>query len=169
MTKSAGRWERSLTAATGKKDVNVMKKYALFPLIAIAALAAGVSAFGANAGAEGRKVKIAAGDISVVVTLNGSKAAADLASLLPVTTTLVERSNFAKSMRLPRELKTDEPTTRQYELGSLNYWANGPSVSIVYNAYLDETIVPVVPIGKAGDAAKALARATGPVTLTLLP
>lgn len=118
--------------------------------------------------AEGRKIKITAGDVEVIVTLNNSKAADDLITLLPITTTLVERNNFAKSMRLPRNLVTDEATTRDYELGNLNYWDDGPSVSIVYNAIYEQTIVPVIPVGKAGEQAKKLANATGTVTLELI-
>lgn len=117
---------------------------------------------------ESKKVRISTGDIEVIVTLNDSKAAEDFVTLLPITTTLVERNNFAKSMRLPRNLVTDEKTTRNYELGNLNYWDDGPSVSIVYNDIYEQTIVPIIPIGKAGNEAKKLSNASGLVTLELV-
>ena len=104
---------------------------------------------------ESKKVRISTGDIEVIVTLNDSKAAEDFVTLLPITTTLVERNNFAK-------------TTRNYELGNLNYWDDGPSVSIVYHDIYEQTIVPVIPIGKAGNEAKKLSNASGLVTLELV-
>ena len=36
----------------------------------------------------------------------------------------------------------------EYELGSLAYWDEGSSVALIYKASREETVVPVVPIGK---------------------
>lgn len=36
----------------------------------------------------------------------------------------------------------------EYELGSLAYWYEGPSIALIYKASRDQTVVPVVPIGK---------------------
>lgn len=118
--------------------------------------------------AAGKKVRITTGNTEVIVTLNNSRAAADLVKMLPIETTLVERSNFAKSMRLPNRLSATEPTTRAYQIGTLNYWDDGPSVSIVYNASLEETIVPIIPIGRAEKGAEKMANTAGTVRLELV-
>ena len=104
---------------------------------------------------EGTKIRIVTNTANVVVTLNGSRAAADLVALLPVQTTLVERMGFAKSISLPAQLSSSEPTTWNYEVGNLNYWNAGPSVSMPYNHKFDKTAVAVIPLGRADDPVEA--------------
>ena len=119
--------------------------------------------------AEGRQVKMTSGNVEVVITLNGSKAAADFADMLPLELTLIERNNFAKGMTLPRPLATEEATTRDYEIGDFGYWAAGPDLAIFYDDIYEQTIVPVIPMGKAEQGAEAMRNTSGAVTLELMP
>lgn len=118
---------------------------------------------------EGRKVKMTAQNAEVVIVLNGSKAAADFAGMLPLELTLIERNGFAKGMTLPRRLSTDEETTREYEIGDFGYWAAGPDLAIFYNNLYEKTIVPIIPMGRAEAGAESIRDTYGAVMLELLP
>lgn len=117
---------------------------------------------------EGERIKMTAGGLEVYITLNGSKAAAELYNMLPLEMELIERNGFAKGMTLPKALDTDEETTRDYEIGDFGYWAAGPDLAIFYNDIYERTIVPVIPIGKAEYGAGLLANASGSATLEAL-
>lgn len=119
--------------------------------------------------AEGRRVSMTAGDTEVIITLNGSRAAADFAAMLPLELTLIERNRFAKGMTLPRPLSTDEATTREYAIGDFGYWAGGPDLAIFYDDIYEQTIVPVIPMGKAEAGAEAMRHTAGTVRLELVP
>lgn len=119
--------------------------------------------------AEGRQVKMTAGDVEVLITLNDSQAAADFAGMLPLELTLIERNSFAKGMTLPRPLSTEEETTREYETGDFGYWAAGPDLAIFYDDIYEQTIVPVIPMGKAESGAENLRDTSGTVLLELMP
>ena len=145
-----------------------MKKLAvIFTLALLTALAFAQGSPKKNA--EGTKIRIITNTATIIVTLNGSDAAADLAALLPFETTLVERMGFAKSISLPKKLRSHEETTWDFEVGNLNYWDAGPSVSMPYNHKYDHTAVAVIPVGKADDPKQAekLAGATGKVRVEL--
>ena len=109
------------------------------------------------------------GDVEVTITLNDSRAAADFAAMLPLELTLIERNGFAKGMTLPRPLSTAEDTTREYEIGDFGYWADGPDLAIFYDNIYDQTIVPVIPMGKAEAGAENMRDTSGTVRLELLP
>ena len=117
--------------------------------------------------ADAEQIKLTAGNVEVIVTLNDSKAAADLVTMLPLTLTLIERNNFAKGMTLPRELNTDEPTTRKYSVGDFGYWDMGPDLAIFYDDIYEQTIVPVIPLGHAEEGAEKLSVASGEIRLEL--
>ena len=119
--------------------------------------------------AEGRQVKMTTGDVQVLITLNDSKAAADFVKMLPLELTLIERNNFAKGMRLPRMLSTEEETTRKYEIGDFGYWDAGPDLAIFYDDIYEQTIVPVIPLGKAETGAENMRYTSGTVRLELVP
>lgn len=118
---------------------------------------------------EGKKIKITAGDVEVYVTLNGSRAAADLAAMLPLELTLIERNEFAKGMTLPAHLSANEPTTREYQIGDFGYWDAGPDLAIFYDDIYEQTVVPVIPLGKAETGAEEMRATAGTVTLELVP
>lgn len=117
---------------------------------------------------EGAKIKMTAGTTEVIITLNDSRAAADLVSMLPLELTLIERNEFAKGMTLPRRLSTQEETTRSYEIGDFGYWDAGPDLAIFYDDIYEQTIVPVIPLGKADTGAENMSNTSGTVTLERL-
>lgn len=118
--------------------------------------------------AEGRQIKVTAGEVEVIVTLNDSRAAADLLQMLPLELTLIERNSFAKGMTLPARLSSEEETTREYEIGDFGYWDAGPDLAIFYDDIYEQTVVPVIPLGKAVSGAELLADTSGAVTLELV-
>ncbi|HJD22178.1 MAG TPA: hypothetical protein H9915_10240 [Candidatus Gemmiger faecigallinarum] len=146
------------------------------PAVLLALLLAGCAGSGAAPAAsspppsaEGRQVLMTAGDVEVVITLNGSRAAADFARMLPLELNLIERNGFAKGMTLPRALDTSEETTRSYQVGDFGYWAAGPDLAIFYDDTYEQTVVPVIPMGHAESGAEQMRDAAGTVTLELLP
>ena len=118
---------------------------------------------------EGRRVKMTAGDVEVMITLNDSRAAADFASMLPLELGMVERNGFAKGMTLPRALATEEATTREYQIGDFGYWAAGPDLAIFYDGIYEQTIVPVIPMGRAEAGTENMRHTAGMVRLELMP
>lgn len=118
---------------------------------------------------EGRQVRMTADGVEVIITLNDSRAAADFAGMLPLELTLIERESFAKGMNLPRMLSTDEPATRTYQIGDFGYWAAGPDLAIFYDDIYEQTIVPVIPMGRAETGAEELRDASGTARLELIP
>lgn len=117
---------------------------------------------------EGTKIKMTAGTTEVIITMNDSRAAADLVSMLPLELTLIERNEFAKGMTLPRNLSAQEETTRSYEIGDFGYWDAGPDLAIFYDDIYEQTIVPVIPLGKADAGAEDMRNTSGTVTLERL-
>ena len=119
--------------------------------------------------AEGRVVKMTAGEAEIYITLNDSQAAAALAQMLPLETELIERAYFAKGMLLPSPLPDTEETTREYAVGDLGYWADGQNLAIFYDDWMPQTSVPVIPLGHADSGAEQLAGVAGTATLELMP
>lgn len=71
------------------------------------------------------------------------------ADMLPLTEQLwYPAEGFAKAFNLPEEIPDVYERTRNYEVGGLAYWYEGPSVAIFYSYRLDRTVVPVVNIGR---------------------
>lgn len=121
-----------------------------------------------HASAEGRKIKMSTDNTEVVITLNDSRAAADLIQMLPLELTLIERNSFAKGMTLPQRLSSEEAVTREYEIGDFGYWNAGPDLAIFYDDIYEQTIVEIIPLGHAETGAETMANETGIVRLELL-
>lgn len=117
---------------------------------------------------EGQKIKMSTENTEVIITLNGSKAAADLVAMLPLELRLIERNEFAKGMTLPKRLSSEEETTRDYEIGDFGYWDAGPDLAIFYDDIYEKTIVRVIPLGHADSGAEAMAHEKGKVRLELV-
>ncbi len=117
---------------------------------------------------EGTQIKMTTENTEVIITLNDSKAAADLAAMLPLELTLIERNGFAKGMTLPKPLSAVEDTTREYEIGDFGYWNAGPDLAIFYDDIYEQTIVEVIPLGHAKAGAETMANETGNVRLALV-
>ena len=98
---------------------------------------------------EGTQIKMITENTEVVITLNDSRAAADLVAMLPLEMTLIERNSFAKGMTLPEHLSAIEETTREYEIGDFGYWNAGPDLAVFYDDIYEQTIVEVIPLGHA--------------------
>ncbi len=116
---------------------------------------------------EGTQIKMITENTEVVITLNDSRAAADLVAMLPLELTLIERNRFAKGMTLPERLSSVEATTREYEVGDFGYWNAGPDLAIFYDDIYEQTIVEVIPLGHAETGAGAMANEAGTVRLEL--
>lgn len=114
---------------------------------------------------EGTKIKMITENTEVVITLNDSRAAADLVAMLPLEMTLIERNSFAKGMTLPDRLSSVEATTREYEIGDFGYWNAGPDLAIFYDDIYEQTIVEVIPLGHAETGAETIANESGTVRL----
>lgn len=117
---------------------------------------------------EGTQIKMITENTEVVITLNDSRAAADLVAMLPLEMTLIERNSFAKGMTLPEHLSSVEATTREYEIGDFGYWDAGPDLAIFYDDIYEQTIVEVVPLGHAETGAETMANECGTVRLELV-
>lgn len=129
---------------------------------------AGVNENSSYESVEGTRIKMRTENTEVIITLNGSRAAADLAAMLPLELTLIERNSFAKGMTLPEQLSSEEATTREYEIGDFGYWNAGPDLAIFYDDIYEQTIVEVIPLGHAESGAEAMANEIGTVKLELL-
>lgn len=117
---------------------------------------------------EGRQIKMITENTEVVITLNGSRASADLAAMLPLELTLIERNSFAKGMTLPSHLSSAEATTREYVIGDFGYWDAGPDLAIFYDDIYEQTIVEVIPLGHAESGAEVMRNESGTVRLELI-
>lgn len=117
---------------------------------------------------EGTQIKMITPNTEVMITLNDSRAAADLVTMLPLEMTLIERNSFAKGMTLPEHLSSSEATTREYEIGDFGYWNAGPDLAIFYDDIYEQTIVEVIPLGHAETVAETMRSETGTVRLELL-
>lgn len=117
---------------------------------------------------EGTKIKMITENTEVLITLNSSRAASSLSSMLPLEMTLIERNEFAKGMTLPRQLSTNEETTREYKIGDFGYWSFGPDLAIFYDDIYEKTIVDVIPLGHAEEGVENLKYESGIVRLELI-
>lgn len=117
---------------------------------------------------EGTQIKMITENTEIVITLNDSRAAADLVAMLPLEMTLIERNGFAKGMTLPEHLSSIETTTREYEIGDFGYWNTGPDLAIFYDDIYEQTIVEVIPLGHAETGAGTMANESGTVRLELV-
>ena len=95
------------------------------------------------------EITITAGDTVLDGVLFDNYTARCFADMLPLTSELWNPADsYAKAFDLPSEIPDEDERTRNYELGSLAYWFEGPSVAIIHNDNREQTVVPVVPIGK---------------------
>lgn len=125
----------------------------------------GISEDGGYESVEGTQIKMITENTEVVITLNDSRTAADLAAMLPLELTLIERSKFAKGMTLPDRLSSSEATTREYEVGDFGYWNAGPDLAIFYDDIYEQTIVEVIPFGHVKTGAETMANEADVIVL----
>lgn len=95
------------------------------------------------------EITITAGDTVLDGVLYDNYTARCFVDMLPLTSELWNpAAGFAKAFDLPSEISDSDERTRNYELGSLAYWFERPSIAIIHNDEREQTVVPVVPIGK---------------------
>ncbi len=110
-------------------------------------------------------ITITAGDVVLEGELFGNPTAQAFAEMLPLTVDLWHPADFARAFDLETAIPDDEPRTREYELGGLAYWYEGPSVAIFYNDEREETVVPVVTIGKITSDVSVFREYGGTITI----
>lgn len=94
-------------------------------------------------------IQITVGDTVLNGVLYDTETSRAFAEMLPLTVGLWHPApGFAKAFDLPERILRCEKSGYEYELGSLAYWYEGPSVALIYQASREEIIAPVVPIGK---------------------
>lgn len=94
-------------------------------------------------------IRITAGDTVLSGVLYDTPTSRDFAKMLPLTEELWHPApDFARAFNLPETIPRYAKAGYEYELGSLAYWYEGPSIALIYKASRDQTVVPVVPIGK---------------------
>lgn len=139
-----------------------MKKITLIGILALAALfgitGCTVSNYESSGAAKNTpppeepiltEITITTGETVLDGVLFDNYTARCFADMLPMTRELWNPADgYAKAFDLPSEISDSDERTRNYELGSLAYWFEGPSIAIIHNDNRSQTVVPVVPIGK---------------------
>lgn len=113
-------------------------------------------------------IKITAGDMVLAGVLYDTPTARDFADMLPLTEELWHPApDFARAFNLPETIPRYAKAGYEYELGSLAYWYEGPSIALIYKASRDQTVVPVVPIGKVTSDVSVFENYGGTITIEL--
>ena len=73
----------------------------------------------------------------------------------------------SRAFDLPEHIPRYAKAGYAYELGSLAYWYEGPSIALIYKASRDQTVVPVVPIGKVTSDVSVFEEYGGIITIEL--
>lgn len=135
-----------------------MKKRALIGVLAVVGIT-GCAAYSGSSGTAKNtpppeqpiltEITITAGDTVLDGVLFDNYTARQFANMLPLTSELWNPADgYAKAFDLPTQIPDEDERTRSYELGSLAYWFEGPSIAIIHNDNREQTVVPVVPIGR---------------------
>lgn len=114
-------------------------------------------------------IRITAGDMVLSGVLYDTPTARDFADMLPFTEDLWHPApDFARAFNLPETIPRYAKAGYEYELGSLAYWYEGPSIALIYKASRDQTVVPVVPIGKVTSDVSFFEDYGGTITIELM-
>lgn len=110
---------------------------------------AGLEAVDLDSAEELYHIRITAGDTILTGVLYDTETSRAFAAMLPLTAELWHPApGFARAIDLPERIPRYEKSGYEYELGSLAYWYDGPSVALIYQASREGTVAPVVPVGK---------------------
>ena len=113
------------------------------------------------------EITITAGEETLDGVLFDNDTARAIADMLPLTVDLWHPAQgFARAFNLPEQVPDAAQRTRQYEQGGLAYWFEGPSVAIFYGDHLQETIVPVVTVGRLTDGVELFEDYGGSITIS---
>jgi hypothetical protein len=115
------------------------------------------------------KINIRIDDRVIPATLNGSKAAQDFASLLPLSLTLEDYASTEKISDLPRRLSTDgAPPGFDPSVGDITYYAPWGNLAIFYRDF--EYSTGLVSLGTLASGADIFASSPSmQVTFELAP
>lgn len=114
-------------------------------------------------------IRVTAGDAVLDGVIYDNPTAREFAGMLPLTAELWHPApNFARAFNLLERLEEKGAPGYEYELGSLAYWDAGSSIALVYEASRDETVVPVVPVGKITSDVSVFQEYGGTVTIEII-
>ena len=113
-------------------------------------------------------IRITAEDTVLEGVLYDTPTSRDFADMLPLTVKLWHPApDFARAFDLPKHIPRYAKAGYEYELGALAYWYDGPSIALIYKASRDQTVVPVVPIGKVTSDVSVFEEYGGTITIEL--
>jgi hypothetical protein len=95
------------------------------------AVAAAIDAPAARA-QDRKRIRITTGDKVVYANLNDSKAARDLAAMLPLSIAMDDHLRREKTGVIPKPLSDRAPGSRTYDRGDLGYWRPRNAFVIFY-------------------------------------
>lgn len=114
-------------------------------------------------------IRVTAGDLVLDGVLYDNPTARGFTEMLPLTVELWHSApDFARAFDLPEEIAQKGSPGYEYELGSLAYWNSGPSIALIYKASREETVVPVVPIGKIASDVSVFEEYGGTITVEIV-
>lgn len=114
-------------------------------------------------------IQVTAGDTVLEGVLYDNPTARGFAGMLPLTADLWHPApDFARAFDLPEQIAQKGSPGYEYELGSLAYWDAGPSIALIYKASREETVVPVVLIGKITSDLSVFGEYGDAVTITIV-
>ena len=117
----------------------------------------------AAASAEGAQLVVTAGDKRIVVTLNDTKAAADLLAQLPLTVTVEPYSDNEITFHPARELDTSDGITGGGTAGMLGYFAPWNNVVLYYGDF--EAYPGLYILGEVTEGEEYISELSGEVQL----
>lgn len=114
-------------------------------------------------------IRVTTEDTVLSGILYDNPTARGFAQMLPLTVDLWHpATNFARAFDLPEQIAEYGTPEYEYELGSLAYWDNGPSVALIYKASREETVVAVVPIGEITSDVSIFEEYGGSITIEIV-
>ena len=117
-----------------------------------------------------KEITLTMGEQTLHGLLYNNETARLFAEKLPLTVELWNPApGFAKAFDLEGAIPDVGQHTRLYELGGLAYWHDSPSVAIFHSDHLEQTIVPVVSVGRITDDVSIFADYEGSISIALVP
>lgn len=117
-----------------------------------------------------KKITLTVGEEMLHGVLYDNETARFFAEKLPLTVELWNPApGFAKAFDPEGAIPDVDQHTRLFELGGLAYWYPGPSVAIFHSNHLEQTIVPVVAIGRITDDVSSFADYEGSISIAVVP
>lgn len=113
------------------------------------------------------RIKITAGNTIMYATMKDNRTAQEFVKLLPLKLKAFDRIGLVQSTVLPHSISDDGERTRQYALGSIFYWPEGPEVAFCYSDHLPKTVVDIIHIGMLESGVEHFRNYTGDILVEL--